>query len=135
MGRGIDVARHEVWRRRLRRYADWSGTVTEFCRREGVTTAAFYLWRKRLTRGGVQGVATASNGAGDDMQPADGARRGGVPFVELSLAGTVALVEIELPNGTVVRVPAAREATLRAAIRAAGELAREERDAQVQEVS
>jgi len=134
MGRGIDVARHELWRRRLRRFADWSGTVTEFCRREGVTPAAFYLWRKRLTRGGVQGAAVASNGTGDGMQPADDARRGRAPFVELSLTGTAAIVEIELPNGAVVRFPAEREATLRVAIGAAGELGSSLQDASLQEV-
>lgn len=32
------------------------------------------------------------------------------------------MVEIELPNGAVVRVPAEQEATLRVAIGAAGEL-------------
>jgi hypothetical protein len=35
----------------------------------------------------------------------------------------VAVVELELPNGVRVRVPADRGAALRAAIRAAGELA------------
>jgi hypothetical protein len=42
--------------------------------------------------------------------------------VELSLIGGAAVVEIELPNGAVVRVPAEHEATLRVAIGAAGEL-------------
>ena len=49
MGRGIDVNRHEVWRKRLERFTGWPGTAAEFCRREGVTQASFHVWRKRLT--------------------------------------------------------------------------------------
>ena len=37
--------------------------------------------------------------------------------------GAAAVVELELPNGVRVRVPAEREAAVAAAIRAAGELA------------
>jgi hypothetical protein len=54
--------------------------------------------------------------------------------VELSLTGRVARVEIELPNGAVVRVPAEHEATLRVAISAAGELGSSGRDTGLQEV-
>jgi hypothetical protein len=46
-----------------------------------------------------------------------------------------AAVEIELPNGAVVRVPADREEALRVAIRAAGEWGSRGQDAQPQEVS
>ena len=53
--------------------------------------------------------------------------------MELSLTGT-AWVEIELPNGAVVRVPAEREATLRVAIGAAGELGTIGRNTPPQEV-
>jgi len=120
MGRGNDVARQEVWRRRLERFAGWAGTAAEFCRREAVTQASFYLWRKRLAQGGVRGRTVATDGLRDARRPADDGRRGCPPFVELSLTGT-AWVEIELPNGAVVRVPAEREATLRVAIDAAGE--------------
>ena len=54
--------------------------------------------------------------------------------MELSLAARAA-VEIELPNGAVVRVPVDREATLRVAIRTAGELESRGQDGQSQEVS
>jgi len=71
---------------------------------------------------------------------ADEAARGRARFVELSVAAAAAAaaaveIEIELPNGAVVRVPADREATLRVAILAAGELGSSGQDAQPQEVS
>ena len=133
MGRGIDVARHEVWRRRLGRLSGWSGTVAEFCRREGVTQGTFYLWRKPLPREGALPGAVGSDRLRDAVRARDDAPRA-ASFVELSLTGRAALVEIELPNGAVVRVPAEREATLRVAIGAAGELESKGRDADLQEV-
>lgn len=133
MGCEIDVARQEVWRRRLERFAGWSGTAAAFCRREGVTPASFYLWRKRLAQGVGLGRGVATPDVRDAMRPSDDSRRGRASFVELSLTGT-AWVEIELPNGVVVRVPAEREATLRVAIGAAGQWGTVGRNAPSQEV-
>lgn len=133
MGRGIDVARHEMWRRRLERFSSWSGTVAEFCRREGVTQGTFYLWRKRLPRPGALSRAVGTSLVPEAVRPTGAAPRT-ASFVELSLTGGAALVEIELPNGAVVRVPAECEATLRVAIGAAGEVGSNGRDAALQEV-
>jgi hypothetical protein len=133
MGRGIDVARHDSWRRRLERFSSWSGTVAEFCRREGVTQGTFYLWRKRLPREGALSRAVGRVVVPEPMRPTGEAQRV-ASFVELSLTGRAAMVEIELPNGAVVRVPAEHEATLRVAIGAAGELGSNGRDTGLQEV-
>ena len=45
MSRGLDLARRELWRRRLREFDRGTATVAEFCRRVGVSDAAFYQWR------------------------------------------------------------------------------------------
>jgi hypothetical protein len=133
MGRGIDVARHAVWRQRLERFSSWSGTVAEFCRREGVTQGTFYLWRKRLPREAALSRAVGSVPVPEPMRPTGAAQRA-ASFVELSLTGRAAVVEIELPNGAVVRIPAEHAATLRVAIGAAGELGSSGRDSGLQEV-
>lgn len=52
MARTIDRGLWEQWRARLLRFASWDGTVGEFCRREDVSQASFYQWRKKL-RGGA----------------------------------------------------------------------------------
>jgi hypothetical protein len=133
MGRGIDVGRHEVWRQRLERFSNWSGSVAEFCRREGVTQGTFYLWRKRLPQEAALSRAVGSVPVPEALRPTDAAQRA-ASFVELSLQGRAAVVEIELPNGAVVRIPAEHEATLRVAIGAAGELGSSGRDTGLQEV-
>jgi len=122
-----------MWRQRLERFAVWTGTVAEFCRREGVAQPTFYQWRKRLRLAGEPATGDAAKGL-PSVPVADEAKPGCAPFVELSLAARAA-VEIELPNGAVVRVPADREGTLRVAIRAAAELGSRGQGAQPQEVS
>ncbi len=133
MGHRSDAGRHVMWRQRLERFAGWSGTAAEFCRREGVTQASFYQWRKRLALVGTPANGGASKELPDTRRVADDGRQGRASFVELSLAARAA-VEIELPNGAVVRVPADREEAIRVAIRAAGRLGSRGQDGQSQEV-
>lgn len=40
--------RESQWRDRMQRYAASGQSVAEFCRRESVSDASFYLWRARL---------------------------------------------------------------------------------------
>ena len=130
MGRKMDVALRAAWRRRLERFKGLSLTVAEFCRREGVSQGNFYQWRKRLSQtaarapkrraagdaAGTPPMADPTGSHGDSLRESDRAA-----FVPVSFA-PAAVVEIELPNGTLVRVPADREQALLAAIRAAGGL-------------
>ncbi|MEY4185751.1 MAG: hypothetical protein RIT02_785 [Planctomycetota bacterium] len=62
MGRAIEGVKGREWEERLRRYADSQLTVGEFCVREGVSVAAFYMWRKKLG-GGQRGRRTAGSAA------------------------------------------------------------------------
>jgi hypothetical protein len=48
MARPKDLGLEHSWRLRLRRQATGGLSIPEFCRREGVSTAAFYAWRRRL---------------------------------------------------------------------------------------
>ena len=120
MGRRIDAALHAAWRRRSERSAGSSVTVAEFCGREGVSEATFYQWRKRLAPG-ISVARAATGGAAGARGRTTVPHCGQAAFVELALA-PAAVVEMELPNGVRVRVPADREQALRVAIRAAGEL-------------
>ena len=130
MGRKMDVALQSAWRRRLERFKGSSLTVAEFCRREGVSPGNFYQWRKRLGHTATRAPKrrTTGDAAGTPPMVDPTGPHGDSPsqsvraaFVPVSFA-PAAVVEIELPNGTRVRVPADREQALLAAIRAAGEL-------------
>ncbi|QEG27804.1 hypothetical protein GobsT_25680 [Gemmata obscuriglobus] len=78
------------WADRLERYAARPTTVAAFCAAEGVSPSNFYLWRRRLT------------GAG--LEPADGPAV--VPMHVAPPPAPAAPIELALPSGTVVRLPA-----------------------------
>jgi transposase-like protein len=119
MGRGIDAALHEAWRRRMERFEASAATVTEFCDREEVSAGSFFRWRRRLR------LEAAEKEVADS--PLTARRRAvrayerSAGFVELTLPA-VAVVELTLPNGVRVCVPADQKAALEAVIRAAGEV-------------
>jgi len=48
MGRAIEGVKGREWEERLRRYADSQLTMDELYDWEGVSVAAFYVWRKKL---------------------------------------------------------------------------------------
>ena len=48
MARPKDLGLEHTWRRRLRRQAASGLAIPEFCARQGVSTASFYAWRRRL---------------------------------------------------------------------------------------
>lgn len=86
MGRTADGLVAAVWAERLARQQRGTLSIAEFCRRERISPPSFYSWRKRLEQ---------------DERPV---------FVPVELPGTVGPlaigVQIELPGGAVVTLPA-----------------------------
>jgi hypothetical protein len=48
MARPKDLSLAHTWRRRLRRQTSSGLSIPAFCAREGVSSASFYSWRRRL---------------------------------------------------------------------------------------
>ena len=102
MGRVASSTAAAVWRRRLARWRQSGLSLAEFCRREDVSPASFYAWRKRLAKSGK------TNAHARQAPP----RPLFVP-VELDLAErSDGGVQIELPGGAVVRLPAGASSDL-----------------------
>ena len=118
MGRKQSSGAEAVWQERLARFERGNLTVSKFCRREGVSTASFYRWRKRLEQRGRELGRVEQTGLG----VSGGDVRG--RFLPVNVAG-LNLVEIELPDGIKVRVPATDAEVLRTAILAGHEACRE----------
>ena len=96
MARSFGSGNAVVWRRRVRRFGRSGLTVVQFCEEEGVSTASFYRWRKRLSierpiTGGVRQVKTAA-----DQMPA---------FQSVRVTPSHAAMSICLPGGVRVEVP------------------------------
>ena len=87
------------WRARIDRQRRGRSTVGEFCAAEGISTASFYQWRRRLEQ--AAGVSVRTD------QPS-------ARFIELSAPSRAGAspVRITLPSGAIVALPADASAEL-----------------------
>ncbi len=103
------------WQERLESYRASGLEVDVFCLKEGVSRSTFYRWVDRL-KDGIPESMVAEKAAREKAESAEGAA-----FVPISLKASP--VEIELPNGSMVRLPlGVGQAVLVEVIRAAGAL-------------
>ena len=115
MGRpSSDLDDYLDWQERLESYEASGLDVDVFCLREGVSRSTFYRWKDRLREGIPESMAT-------ERAAQQRAESGEAVFVPISLKASP--VEIELPNGGIVRLPlSVGQAVLVEVIRAAGAL-------------
>ena len=101
MARKSNGALAAEWRRRLARWRRSKLSIVAFCRQEQVSQPSFFQWRRRLAA----------------LDPAEEPRR----FVQLApTVWPAGGVQVTLPSGAVVSLPAQASAELvMAAIRAA----------------
>jgi hypothetical protein len=83
----MSQSKRQEWAVRLRRFQQNPSSVEAFCRTEGVSSASFYLWKRRLAAEPTPAMPT---------------------FDPLTVAHTPPSppVEVTFPNGIVIRVPA-----------------------------
>jgi hypothetical protein len=87
-GRRPDPAVRRAWQQRLQRFRASGLTVPAFCDREGISTASFYAWRRRLEHDATPGGPEAPH-----LIP-----------VRLVPPPVSAPVELLLPSGVVLRL-------------------------------
>ena len=102
------------WQERLGRYRASGMSVEAFCQQEGVSRSSFYRWLDRLKEGIPESVEAENT---DPVR----AESEEAAFVPITLKASP--VEIELPNGGVVRLPlSVGQVVLVEVIRAVGAL-------------
>ncbi len=105
------------WQQRLESQNASGLSVEVYCLQEGVSRSSFYRWQDRLKNG----VPPALLEEEADRRQAESEEAGEAVFLPVSLKASP--VEIELPNGGVVRLPlGVGQAALIAVIEAAGTL-------------
>ncbi len=110
-----DLDEYLDWQERLESFKASGLDVDVFCFKEGVSRSTFYRWKDRLTDG-IPEPMVAEKAARERAESAEGAS-----FVPISLKASP--VEIELPNGGMVRLPlGVGQAVLVEVIRAVGAL-------------
>jgi transposase-like protein len=105
----------ELWRARVRRFEVGGQTVAEFCQWEGVSAAAFYLWRKKLRELAPKHKTPVTTKSGDTLRRplfvpvvyAAKPKSAAKPVSAIKpVADTVAIVVMTLSDGTRVELPA-----------------------------
>ena len=116
MGRpASDLDEYLDWQERLESFKVSGLNIDVFCLQEGVSRSTFFRWKDRLKEG-IPETMVAEKAARERAESAEGAA-----FVPISLKASP--VEIELPNGGIVRLPlGVGQAVLVEVIRAAGAL-------------
>ena len=110
-----DLDEYLDWQERLESFHSSGLDIEVFCLQEGVSRSTFYRWKERL-KDGIPDSMIAEKEARDRAESAEGAA-----FVPISLKASP--VEIQLPNGGVVRLPlGVGQAVLVETIRAVGSL-------------
>ena len=84
------------WQERLESFKASSLSIDEFCLQEGVSRSTFYRWFGRLKNGIPESMMA-------EKEAREQAESGQAAFVPITLKASP--VEIELPNGGVVRLP------------------------------
>jgi transposase-like protein len=128
MGRRADAGKRREWVERLRRHEKSGQTVAEFCEWEGVSAAAFYNWRKKLTGGNFTSRSLACTTTVMAGRPEPESRLDRTAFLPVRVtpqSGATAdpsRIEIRLANGVCIFVPDAEVGTLETVIAAVGRL-------------
>ena len=105
------------WQQRLESQKASGLSVEVYCLQEGVSLSTFYRWQQQLKNG----VPAALLEEEADRQRAESEEVSEATFLPISLKASP--VEIELPNGGIVRLPlGVGQAALIAVIEAAGTL-------------
>ena len=115
MGRPPSIVEdYREWERRLERYQTHEVNLDVFCLQEGVSRSTFYRWKRRLDNGIPEMLQT------DAAEPE---QNGSTEALFLPISLKKSRVEIELPNGGVVRLPAdVGQGVLTAVVRVVGSL-------------
>ena len=105
------------WQQRFASQKASGLSIDVYCLQEGVARSSFYRWHRRLK----DGIPAALLEEEADRRQAESEEVSEATFLPISLQASP--VEIELPNGGVVRLPlGVGQAALIAAIEAAGTL-------------
>ena len=91
-----DLDDYLEWQQKLQQFKESGLTVDVFCLQEGVSRSTFYRWMNQLKDGIPESISA-------EAAEREKAESGEAVFMPITLKASP--VEIELPNGGVVRLP------------------------------
>jgi transposase-like protein len=115
MGRQRNAAKWELWGRRLREFDRGHATVSEFCRRLGVSVATFYQWQRKLSSAANGAARTSTAVTMPAAKP--GQATGPIHFLPVEITAA-SQVEVSLPGGARLSIPSREHDALRTVVAA-----------------
>jgi hypothetical protein len=97
------MAKRALWQDRFSKFRESKQTVVQFCEATGCSVANFYCWKKKID---------ASSNPGGVTQPGTKRRQRSFVPVLVSRPSSVS-VSVELPSGSIVRIPCDADNALR----------------------
>jgi hypothetical protein len=113
MARTPDLKLHALWRERVRRHAESSLTIAQFCARESLSVTSFHAWKRRLRQIDL----------GDHLPalPAPSAFLPVTVRVDERAANEPMPIQADLSNGIRLRIPTANASLACRLVRALAE--------------
>jgi hypothetical protein len=134
MSRQINQVLWDRWRQRIERQLASRLSIVAFCRKEGVSPAAFHAWKRKVGNLPCQPSSAVASARGARRRPIAASLRPGpqhlpassttapraADFLQLPVRGTRSSpwIELSLVDGTLVRVPQDNLAALTTLLRA-----------------
>ena len=116
MARQVNARLWSEWRERLARQRESGLTISEFCRREHLSSHRFHVWKRKLEVKTGEGAATRSDRRIRAVPDAS-QRPAGFVQLPLAVAPQSPWIELSLADGTVLRVPQQNTAAVLAVLR------------------
>lgn len=116
MARFPDPVARQHWQKRLRRFEQSRLTVAAFCQAERVSATSFYYWRNALRPNTSPRPAVAPQNGAAIAKPA---------FLPVQVVGkpiATGTIDVQLPNGVRLALPADNHAALETVLAAVGRL-------------
>ncbi|MFO0914361.1 MAG: hypothetical protein U0795_15480 [Pirellulales bacterium] len=121
MGRRASAELRELWAQRLERQAASGSSIAEFCAAEGISAGSFSSWKRRL-RPAAEGVAPSGCRTGTMTCGSPNVSTGQFFQLPMVLGREHLSVDVELVDGTVIRVPAANFGAIELVLRTVTDL-------------
>jgi hypothetical protein len=107
MKRAINQQLRETWRQHVLQQAQSGLSVAEFCVQHQLAAASFYQWKRKLSAQPAADSKRLGNGKIlANVTPATHATGAFLPVTIMANRVRAAWIELTLPNGTLVRLPA-----------------------------
>ena len=95
-------AKERLWREQVSSWQRSGLSIRQYCQQHQLNEPNFYAWRRELARRDEAG--------GTPAHPVPRAKPSSVTWMPVTVdSSTTPVVEVQLPNGTVLRVPAGVE--------------------------